>query len=74
MPFGRMSRGDGVVTETTDHIHELHKLEYQHLSSQVDDVKERVGRLEGYLNRGILLLVANLAGVATTLAHALIQS
>lgn len=57
-----------------DHIQQIHKLEYRHLSTQVDDVKDRVTRLEVQLGRGILLLVANLAGVATTLAHALIQS
>ncbi len=56
------------------HLQQIHDLEYRHLSTQVDVVKERVDRLEVQLGRGILLLVANLAGVATTLAHALIQS
>lgn len=52
----------------------VRKLEHEMLASQLDDVKGRVTRLETQIGRGILLLVANLAGVATTLAHALIQS
>ena len=55
-------------------MRQVHQVEYRVMSGQFEDIKERVGRLETQLGRGILLLVANLAGVATTLARALIQS
>jgi hypothetical protein len=55
-------------------MEKVHEVEYRLMSGQFEDIKERVGRLETQLNRGILLLVAILAGVATTLARALIQS
>ena len=56
---------------TMNHVQQL---EHKMLESQLNDLKDRVNRLETQIGRGILLLVANLAGVATTLAHALIQS
>ena len=56
---------------TMNHVQQL---EHKMLASQLNDLKDRVNRLETQIGRGILLLVANLAGVATTLAHALIQS
>lgn len=52
----------------------VHQVEYRLLSGQYEDIKVRVARLETQLARGILLLVANLAGVVTTLARAMIQS
>ncbi len=43
------------------------------LSREINEIRERMTRLEAALMRGILLLVANLAGVATSLLHQLIQ-
>lgn len=52
----------------------VHEVEYRLLSGKLTDVNRRVERLETQLGRGILLMVANLAGVITTLAHELMQS
>lgn len=43
------------------------------LSHELNELRERMMRLESALARGILLLVANLAGVATSLFHQLLQ-
>lgn len=55
-------------------MEKVHRVEYRLLSGKLGDMDRRVERLETQLGRGILLLVANLAGVATTLAHGVIQS
>ena len=52
----------------------VREVEYRVLTGKLGDVNRRVERLETQLGRGILLLVANLAGVVTTLAHGLLQS
>ena len=51
----------------------VREVEYRMLSGKLNDVNGRVEQLEVQLGRGILLLVANLAGVVTTLGHALMQ-
>jgi len=47
------------------------EVEFRGLCSDLQELKERVMRLEQTLARGVLLLVANLAGVAVTLARQL---
>ncbi len=47
----------------------VHALQYQTLCDSLDEVKGRVARLEATLARGVLLLVANLAGMLLTLAR-----
>ena len=46
----------------------VHKVEYRLLTQNLDDLRMRVARVESMLGRGILLLVANLAGVAVSIA------
>ena len=50
----------------------VREVEYRLLSGKLMDVKGRVERLETQLGRGILLLVANLAGVVTTLVREIV--
>ena len=50
-------------------IREIHDAEFRLLDSKLMDLKDRVTRLETTISRGILLLVANLAGVVMTLAQ-----
>ena len=45
------------------------RVELRSLHEDLKEVKERVGRLEQTLARGVLLLVANLAGIVVTLAR-----
>jgi hypothetical protein len=49
-----------------------HTLEYESLRSDLRDLAARVGRLESVLTRGLLLLVANLFGVVSSLAFGLL--
>ena len=46
----------------------VHNVEYRLLTQNLDDLRMRVARVESTLGRGILLLVANLAGVAVSIA------
>ncbi len=48
---------------------EVYDAEFRLLESKLLDVKDRVVRLESTMARGILLLVANLAGVVMSLAQ-----
>ena len=52
---------------------ELFDAEFRLLDSRLMDLKDRVVRLETTMARGVLLLVANLAGVVMSLAHQYIQ-
>jgi hypothetical protein len=44
-------------------------VQFQSLREDLNEVKERVGRLESTLARGVMLLVANLVGVVMMLAQ-----
>lgn len=50
----------------------VHEVEMRGLREDLRELKERVSRLEATLARGVLLLVANLAGVVVTLARGLL--
>ncbi len=50
-----------------------YSVQFQHMREALDEVKERVGRLESTLGRGVLLLVANLVGVVLMLAERLMR-
>lgn len=52
----------------------VHKVEYAALNDRLNDVRDRVQRLEQTLTRGVLLLVANLAGVVVSLARQFLTS
>lgn len=52
----------------------VHKVEYRLLTQNLNELKMRVARVESMLGRGILLLMANLAGVAMSLASSLMVS
>ena len=52
---------------------EVYDAEFRLLDSKLMDVKDRVVRLESTMARGILLLVANLAGVVMSLAQQYLQ-
>ncbi len=47
-------------------------VQFKGLREDLKDLKDRVARLESTLARGVLLLVANLAGMVVTLAHQLL--
>ncbi len=44
------------------------EVQFRNLGEDLRELKDRVGRLETTLARGVLLLVANLVGVIVTLA------
>ncbi len=46
-------------------------VQFKNLTDDVNEVKQRVERLETTLARGVMLLVANLVGVVITLAQQL---
>ena len=52
---------------------ELFDAEFRLLDSRLMDLKDRVVRLETTMARGVLLLVANLAGVVMSLAQQYLQ-
>lgn len=52
----------------------VHRIEYEQLTRNLDELKARVGRVEANIARGVLLLVANLAGVIVTLLQAYIET
>jgi hypothetical protein len=52
----------------------IHKIEYRQLTENLNEVKDRVARVETTLARGVLLLVANLAAMVVSLAREFIQS
>lgn len=51
----------------------VHKVEYRQLSENIGELKERVGRVETTLGRGVLLLVANLMAVVMSLTREFLQ-
>ena len=48
-------------------------VEIRHVREDLGEVRERVGKLETIIARGIALLLANLAGVGAMLVPALLQ-
>ncbi len=52
----------------------VHEVEFRMVNGKLQDLKERVARLETTMGRGVLLLVANLVGVVMTLAQRYFQS
>jgi hypothetical protein len=50
---------------------EIYGLQFASVREDLGEVKERVRQLETLLTRGVMLLVANLLGVAFTLARQL---
>lgn len=50
----------------------VYALQFDGLKEDLNELKTRVGRLETTLARGVLLLVANLAGVIVALMRQLI--
>ena len=52
---------------------EVYDAEFRLLESKLMDLKDRVVRLESTMARGVLLLVANLAGVLMSLAQQYLQ-
>ena len=51
-----------------------YEVQFQNVTGDLDELKERVKCLETTLARGVTLLVANLAGVALMLAQQLLHS
>lgn len=52
---------------------EVAEVQFRNLSAQMQEVKDRVSRLETTISRGVLLLVANLVGIAVSLAQQVIR-
>jgi len=52
----------------------VYALQFENLKGDLCELKERVGRLEVTLLRGVFLLVANLVGVVVTLAQQLLRA
>jgi len=48
-------------------------VQFRKLEENLDDLRERVRRLETVLARGVLLLIANLIGVAGSLTQQLLR-
>lgn len=69
-PFWRL-----MMTESFDASvqRDVYDAEFRLLDSKLMDLKDRVVRLESTMARGILLLVANLAGVVMSLAQQYLQ-
>lgn len=61
-------------THDTCAFAQVYEVETRNLTEDVRELKDRVKSLETTLTRGILLLVANLAGVVITLAQQLLQN
>lgn len=51
----------------------VYRLQFENLGNDLTELKERVQRLEATLARGVLLLVANLVGVAMMLAQQVVR-
>ena len=51
-----------------------YSVQFENLTEDLRELKERVGRLESTLARGVLLLVANLAGVVIMLGERVVFS
>jgi len=51
----------------------VYTVQFQNLREDLTELKERVRRLETTLARGVILLVANLAGMVTMLAQQLFK-
>lgn len=49
------------------------EVEFRGLAEDIHEIRDRVLRLEQTLARGVLLLLANLAGLAATLAQGMIR-
>lgn len=52
----------------------VHEVQLRNLTSDLNELKDRVRSVEVTLGRGVMLLVANLAGVVTMLARQLLAS
>jgi len=53
---------------------QVYAVQFKSLTDGLNELKDRVQRLEATLARGVLLLVANLAGVVVMLVQALVRS
>lgn len=51
----------------------VRQAEHRLLSESLKELKDRVRRVETTLARGVLLLVANLAGIVMSLTHEFLQ-
>jgi len=49
----------------------VHAVQFESFRDDLRELKERVRRLEGAIERGVLLLVANLIGIVITLGQQL---
>ncbi|HNZ49371.1 MAG TPA: hypothetical protein PLY90_09895 [Candidatus Hydrogenedentes bacterium] len=65
-----MEEKEGCVTRCS--FERAAEVEFRALNAAVREVQERLGRLESTLMRGAALLMANLAGMAATLAGQLL--
>lgn len=50
-----------------------HRLQFENLARDINELKDRVRGLETTLSRGTMLLVANLVGVIMTLADRVLK-
>ena len=65
----RVSREDDMVQL----YHRVYEVQFQSFREDVKELKARAQRLEQTLGRGVLLLIANLAGMAVSLWQQLLQ-
>lgn len=52
---------------------QVHEVEFRLLDGKLRDLKERVEKLESAMTRGLMLLIANLAGIVINLAQQALQ-
>lgn len=58
-----------MTNKETASYREVAEVQFRHVSTQLNELKDRVDRLESTLTRGVMLLMANLVGVAVSLAQ-----
>ncbi len=58
-----------MTNNETASYREVAEVQFRHVSTQLNELKDRVDRLESTLTRGVMLLMANLVGVAVSLAQ-----
>ena len=59
--------------EETCRYERVHAVQFESFRDDLRELKERVRRLETTIERGVMLLVANLVGIVITLGQQLVR-
>ena len=52
----------------------IHDVEYRALNDRLGELKDRVGRVEATVSKGVVLLVANLAAIIVAVAKGFLST